>query len=204
MTPKFILRRAGRVLPALVLVWLAVLLTMIMTSPPASAQASRYRAELTRTAHAEVGLDAPVALFAAQIHQESGWNLVAMNSEQAEFGRRLRAALKAAGLGESAVQLADLVSGHGGDAVSPQAAHNWIRGKTLPRPGNLKALARALGTRPDLLYGELADAGQETATPSCNHRTLASRDQRTVNAFLILPPRQREAIRALIEALAGN
>jgi transcriptional regulator with XRE-family HTH domain len=131
-------------------------------------------------------------------------NLVDMNSEQAEFGRRLRVALKAAGLGESAVRLADLVSGHGGDAVSPQAAHNWIRGKTVPRPGNLKALARALGTRPDLLYGELADTGQETAVPPCSHRTLASRDQRTMNAFLILPPKEREAVQALIESLAGN
>jgi soluble lytic murein transglycosylase-like protein len=48
---------------------------------PSSAQAQetpasavRYRAELTRIAHAEAGLDAPIALFAAQIHQESGWN----------------------------------------------------------------------------------------------------------------------------------
>lgn len=38
------------------------------------ANAERYRATLTRTAHAEWGLDAPVATFAAQIHQESGWN----------------------------------------------------------------------------------------------------------------------------------
>jgi transcriptional regulator with XRE-family HTH domain len=131
-------------------------------------------------------------------------NLVDMNSEQAEFGRRLRAALKAAGLGESAVQLANLVSGHGGDAISPQAAHNWIRGKTLPRPGNLKALARALGTRPHMLYDELADTEQEIATPSCDHRQLTSRDQRTVDAFLVLPLKQREAIRVLIESLAGN
>jgi soluble lytic murein transglycosylase-like protein len=35
--------------------------------------ALRHRAELTRTARAEWGLDAPVATFAAQIHQESGW-----------------------------------------------------------------------------------------------------------------------------------
>ncbi|MDR0775461.1 MAG: helix-turn-helix domain-containing protein [Azonexus sp.] len=128
-------------------------------------------------------------------------NLACMNSEQAEFGRRLRAALKAAGLGESAVQLADLVSSHGGDAVSPQAAHNWIRGKALPRPGNLKALARALDTRPDVLYGALADTGQDAA-PSCSRKRLASRDQRTMDAFLVLPPKQREAIRALIESLA--
>lgn len=36
--------------------------------------ATKYRADLTRTAHSQWGLDAPVATFAAQIHQESGWN----------------------------------------------------------------------------------------------------------------------------------
>jgi soluble lytic murein transglycosylase-like protein len=37
------------------------------------AQAERYRRDLTRIAQAEWGLDAPVATFAAQIHQESRW-----------------------------------------------------------------------------------------------------------------------------------
>lgn len=37
-------------------------------------QAIKYRADLVRIAHAEAGLDAPVAMFAAQINQESGWN----------------------------------------------------------------------------------------------------------------------------------
>lgn len=37
-------------------------------------EALRYQRDLTRTAHATWGLDAPIAAFAAQIHQESGWN----------------------------------------------------------------------------------------------------------------------------------
>lgn len=36
--------------------------------------AEHYQALLTRTAHAEGGLSAPVSTFAAQIQQESGWN----------------------------------------------------------------------------------------------------------------------------------
>jgi len=36
--------------------------------------AVRYRADLVRAAHANWGLDAPVAALAAQVHQESGWN----------------------------------------------------------------------------------------------------------------------------------
>lgn len=37
------------------------------------ADAERYRRDLTRIAQAEWGLDAPVATFAAQVHQESRW-----------------------------------------------------------------------------------------------------------------------------------
>ena len=38
------------------------------------AAAARYRLTLLREAHGQWGLDAPVAAFAAQVHQESGWN----------------------------------------------------------------------------------------------------------------------------------
>lgn len=59
-------------------VWLAAL-----TAGSAHAQVPRealkHRAELTRIAHAEWGLDAPVAAFAAQIHQESGWRADAVS-----------------------------------------------------------------------------------------------------------------------------
>lgn len=36
--------------------------------------ALKYKRDLIRSAHYEWGLDAPVAVFAAQIHQESRWN----------------------------------------------------------------------------------------------------------------------------------
>lgn len=39
---------------------------------PQAAQA--YRAKLQRAAHTQWGLDAPVAVLAAQVHQESAWN----------------------------------------------------------------------------------------------------------------------------------
>lgn len=60
---------------------LLILAFMLMAYIPAPAAAQeipraavKYRADLTRTAHTAWGLDAPVAVFAAQIHQESGWN----------------------------------------------------------------------------------------------------------------------------------
>jgi soluble lytic murein transglycosylase-like protein len=42
-------------------------------------QAIQYRADLTRIAQSTWGLNAPVPVFAAQIHQESGWNTDAVS-----------------------------------------------------------------------------------------------------------------------------
>lgn len=56
------------------LLFATLLLTFpVMAQTPPRA-AVRHRHELTRIAHAEWGLDAPIATFAAQIHQESAWN----------------------------------------------------------------------------------------------------------------------------------
>ncbi|WP_275629825.1 transglycosylase SLT domain-containing protein [Pseudomonas sp. 273] len=43
------------------------------TADRVPAQAEQYRRVLVRAAHAEWGLDAPVATLAAQVHQESRW-----------------------------------------------------------------------------------------------------------------------------------
>lgn len=51
--------------------WLAVSHAVAGGIPHA---AGRYKAELTRQAHHVMGLDAPVAVLAAQIHQESLWS----------------------------------------------------------------------------------------------------------------------------------
>jgi len=42
-------------------------------------KAASYRAELTRAAHSQWGLNAPIAALAAQVHQESGWNPAAVS-----------------------------------------------------------------------------------------------------------------------------
>lgn len=57
---------------------LVLVCALLALALPVQAQvpqaAQQYRALLVRTAHAAWGLDAPVAVFAAQIHQESGWH----------------------------------------------------------------------------------------------------------------------------------
>lgn len=75
------LARAGRwhrwATAATALITLAVAALLLSVCGGAHAQvpqaAAHYRADLVRTARVVWGLDAPVATFAAQIHQESGW-----------------------------------------------------------------------------------------------------------------------------------
>ena len=49
----------------------------VQAQAPQAAQ--QYRALLVRTAHAAWGLDAPVAVLAAQVHQESAWRADAVS-----------------------------------------------------------------------------------------------------------------------------
>ncbi len=67
---------------------LVLVCALLALALPARAQvpqaAQQYRAVLVRTAHAAWGLDAPVAVFAAQIHQESGWRPQAVSGVGAQ------------------------------------------------------------------------------------------------------------------------
>lgn len=62
--------------------WLLVWPDDAQAQVPVAAQ--RYRAELLRAAHAQWGLDAPVAALAAQVHQESGWEPRALSRTGAQ------------------------------------------------------------------------------------------------------------------------
>lgn len=55
------------------LAWLLAMATWAMSAPAIPQRAAQHRALLTREARAQWGLDAPIATFAAQIHQESAW-----------------------------------------------------------------------------------------------------------------------------------
>jgi soluble lytic murein transglycosylase-like protein len=53
---------------------LLILLTVGIALADVPREALRYQRDVTRNAHSVWGLEAPVAVFAAQIHQESRWN----------------------------------------------------------------------------------------------------------------------------------
>ncbi len=57
----------------------AALLLASQAKAQVPAGAARYRLELVRAAHSQWGLAAPVAVLAAQVHQESGWRPEALS-----------------------------------------------------------------------------------------------------------------------------
>lgn len=68
-------------------VFLLFIFGLVLTSPAKAAvpeAAKAHQRTLTRTAYAFWGLDAPVATFAAQIHQESSWHIDARSPAGAE------------------------------------------------------------------------------------------------------------------------
>lgn len=66
------------------LIFWATLYHVALAAPAIPQQAHKYRALLTREARAQWGMDAPVATFAAQIHQESAWREDAVSKAGAQ------------------------------------------------------------------------------------------------------------------------
>ena len=133
-----------------------------------------------------------------------GWraspNVCAMKSEQAAFGERFRAALKAQGQSESPKEIADLLPRYGGTAVSAQAVSGWLTGKSLPRQANLRALAKML--RMDAHALQYGDASGRNVQEPGKAWKITAVDQLAIDAFLALPNAQRKAIRDLIATMA--
>jgi transcriptional regulator with XRE-family HTH domain len=123
-----------------------------------------------------------------------------MKSEQAQFGERLREALKKAQMPESAAELARLVPQYGGTAVTTAAAHRWIRGQSIPRAENIRALATLLRVPLDWLYG--VGSGRRVKEPKGEWQASAI-DSHAVDAFFALDERRRKLVRELI-ALLGE
>lgn len=72
----------GRLLIALVMCALCACQPAYADSIPRDAE--QYRRTLVRAAHAEWGLDAPIATLAAQVHQESAWRANARSQAGAQ------------------------------------------------------------------------------------------------------------------------
>lgn len=125
-----------------------------------------------------------------------------MKKEQVAFAERLAAALAAAKIETSPVELERLLARYGGSPVTPQAISGWLSGKHMPKQGNMRALARMVNLPPEeLQYGgnKFSRGVREPRTAWPDH--LSGLDRLTFEDFLLLPERQRKLVRELIAAL---
>lgn len=89
---SFLIDLSLKFLQSFFVVWVLAILFSVVLAFSSHVQAADYippnavkhRLELTRLAHAEWGLNAPIPIFAAQIHQESTWNPSAVSTVGAQ------------------------------------------------------------------------------------------------------------------------
>jgi transcriptional regulator with XRE-family HTH domain len=118
-----------------------------------------------------------------------------MKSEQEAFSQRLRAALRNAGMTESATELVRLLARFGGEPVSQQAVSGWLNGRAMPRQANLRALAKMLSMEPQQLqFGD----DKRVREPRGEWR-MNPHDQLAIEAFLKLSAAQRKLVRGMID-----
>lgn len=126
-----------------------------------------------------------------------------MKEEQSQFAARLRAALREAGIEESAVALMKRFnSRYGGASVTSQAVSGWLLGKSMPRQDKLRSLAELLDV--DLHY---LQTGEGKAKLLREGRavwpdSVTPEERKAIEAFLGLPGPARQLVSQLIDALA--
>jgi len=126
-----------------------------------------------------------------------------MKSEQALFGERLRAALRASGYAESATEIAKMLGRFDGDPATPQAISRWLHGKSMPRQRNIKALARMLRIEPTALQYGGTESARRVREPRPEYR-ISAQDQHAMDAYVVLPAKKRKLVREIIDVLSES
>ncbi len=132
---------------------------------------------------------------------------MANSHEREEFSKRLKQALREAGVGTpGAVRLAQDFKAYSGSRVTHQAAQKWLNGESIPTQDKLRALAKWLEKTPEWLrYGTGKDAVAQVAhdAAAIGFR-LALSDQELVKRYHKLSDRQQQAVAEIITALASK
>lgn len=126
-----------------------------------------------------------------------------MSDERHEFSLRLTEAMTVTGYEPRPAVLFRLFNAkYRGRSVSFQTASRWLNGRSMPEQDKLQVLADLFGLEPHVLrFGEKSKrrvAETQAAWPT----GIGARERQTVEAFLALPPKRRELVAELIEALA--
>lgn len=109
----------------------------------APAAALQYRADVIRNARVQWGMNAPVADFAAQIHQESGWNPAARSPAGAQGMAQFMPAT-AQWIGDVIPALADNAPYNPGWAVRALVSYDRWLWQRVPVPDSCERMAMTL------------------------------------------------------------
>ena len=127
-----------------------------------------------------------------------------MSDERQQFSRRLVEAMRAAGYEPQPGVLHKLFnSRYTGQSVSFQTVSRWLRGAALPEQDKLQVLAAVLGAEPHVLrFGAAARSRVGETAPAW--AGVGARGRQVIEAFLALPPKRREVVGTLVQALSGE
>ena len=115
-----------------------------------------------------------------------------MKDEKAGFATRLRNALVAAGIEQSAAVVEKRFNArYNGQPVTAQAVSMWLNGRAIPRQDKIRVLAAIVGLNPhELQYG--------------GWDALHAHDRAMIDAYLNLPSAHRQRVRDLIVVLSNR
>lgn len=111
--------------------WMALAYTHAAHAQMVPANAQKYRAQLVRAAHTQWGLDAPIAVFAAQVHQESAWRPEAVSRVGAQGMAQFMPATATWWCGKQRIAAADCLPHNPAWALRAMVGYNkWLYERT--------------------------------------------------------------------------
>ena len=126
-----------------------------------------------------------------------------MNDERQDFSRRLAEAMHKAGYEPRPGVLHKVFnSRYPGASVTFQTASRWLGGRSIPEQDKLQVLADLFGVEPQVLRFGKGGKGRVAEQPAVWPAGAGTRERQVISAFLALPPRRRELVGELVDALS--
>lgn len=127
-----------------------------------------------------------------------------MKSEREEFSQRLADAMEKKGYEPRPnVLLKVFNSSYRGASVTFQTTSRWLGGGAIPNQDKLQVLADLFGVEPQVLRFGKTGKGRVAESQATWPAALGARERQVIEAYLALPPKRRELVGELVEALAA-
>ena len=126
-----------------------------------------------------------------------------MKNEREEFSRRLADAMEAAGYEPRPnVLLKVFNSRYRGTSVTFQTISRWLGGRAIPNQDKLQVLAELFGVEPQVLRFGKVGKSRVAESQATWAAALGARERQFIETYLALPPKRRELVGELVEALS--